>query len=53
MYLEVTFVSKVTFKGWVYLRSQNRKIRKYYQQDKNEKIIYQNLLHVAEAAQCN
>ena len=30
-----------------------RKIRKYLQQNKNEKRIYQNVLHAAEAAPCN
>ena len=30
-----------------------KNIRKYLSQKKNEKRIYQNFLHVAEAAQCN
>ena len=30
-----------------------RKIRKYLWQNKNEKKIYQDLLHAVEAAQCS
>ena len=30
-----------------------RKIRKYLQQNKNKKRIYQNVLRAAEAAPCN
>ena len=42
-----------TFKLLVYLKAKTRKIRKYLLQNKNEKRIYQNLSHAAEAAQCN